>query len=104
MRIAKDGSGPGGNANVVGEVVSWSIAVTNAGNAAVSNVTVTDPTVSNLTFTGGDTDSDGKLDVGETWHYTASQQVTQANLDAGGNITDVATAQDRKSVEEGEGA
>src|SRR5438445_760328 len=93
---------PGGTANVVGEVVSWTIDVSNAGNAAVSNVTVTDPLASDIApvlvgaFNSGDTDTDGKLDVGETWHYTASHTVTQADIDTNGGgdgtLDNVATA------------
>ena len=55
---------------MVGEVVSWTIDVGNAGNAAVSNVTVTDPLAPNVApvlvggFNSGDTDADTLLDVG----------------------------------------
>src|SRR5262249_56949751 len=80
-------------------------AVGNAGNAAVSNVTVTDPLAPDVApvlvggFNSGDTDQDGKLDVGEAWHFTASHTASQADLDNNGNPTsgsgvifDVATA------------
>ena len=61
------------------------------GNAAIAGVVVTDDNLTpgtpaddfNPALTGGDTDIDGLLDVGETWTYTASHQVTQAELDAG---------------------
>ena len=50
----------------------------------------------NPTFSGGDTDSDGLLDVGETWTYTAAHTVTQAELDSNGggdgDIDNMATA------------
>jgi uncharacterized repeat protein (TIGR01451 family) len=36
--------------------------------------------------------TDGELDVGETWQYTASHVVTQAEMDAGSNINNIATA------------
>ncbi len=42
-------------------------------------------------FNTGDTDQDNLLDVGETWQYTASHQVTQAELDAGTAIVNTAT-------------
>ena len=45
----------------------------------------------NPSFTGGDTDRDNLLDVGETWPYTASHTVTQAELDAGTPIVNMAT-------------
>ena len=41
------------------------------------------PVLIRPTFNGGDTDQDNLLDVGETWQYTASHTVTQAELDAG---------------------
>ena len=51
----------------------------------------TQATTSIRAFNGGDTDSDNLLDVGETWKYTASTSVTQAELDAGTPIVNVAT-------------
>jgi uncharacterized repeat protein (TIGR01451 family) len=102
LSINKTGTVPGGTANVVGEVVSWTIDVGNAGNVAVAGVTVTDPLASDIApvlvagFNSGDTDKDNLLDVGETWHYTASHTVTQADLDTNGggdgDIDNVATA------------
>ena len=48
------------------------------------------------TFNSGDTDQDSLLDVGETWQYTASHTVTQAELDTNGggdgDIDNTATA------------
>ena len=43
--------------------------------------------VDNDTVAGidGDTDGDGRLDVGETWQYTGSYTVTQDDLDGEGN-------------------
>jgi len=46
----------------------------------------------NPTFTGGDTDGDDELDVNETWTYTSTHQVTQAQLTAGLDLVNVATA------------
>ena len=49
-------------------------------------MTVTDPLASDIApvlvgaFNSGDTDQDNLLDVSETWHYTASHVVTQADL------------------------
>ena len=36
-----------------------------------------DPRISDLTFVGGDADSDSELDTTETWSYTGSYAVTQ---------------------------
>src|SRR5438445_322969 len=90
LSIVKDGTVPGGTANVVGEVVSWTIDVSNAGNAAVSNVTVTDPLASNIApvlvgaFNSATTYPYTTLYRSETWHYTASHTVTQADIDTNG--------------------
>ena len=109
LSIAKNGTVPGGTANAVGEVVSWTIDVGNAGNAAVAGVTVTDPLAPNVApvlvggFNSGDTDADTLLDVGETWHYTASHTVTQAELDTNGggdgDIDNMATAHGTGAVD-----
>src|SRR5262245_63072171 len=82
--------------------MSWTIAVRNPGTAPVANVTVTDPLAPNVApvlvgnFNSGDTDQDNLLDVGETWHYTASHTETQTDLDSNGggdgDIDNTATA------------
>jgi hypothetical protein len=42
-------------------------------------------------YSSGDTDSDGAIDVNEIWLYTASYTVTQADLDATGSFTNTLT-------------
>ena len=97
LHIEKDATVPGGTADVAGETISYTLAVTNTGNAAIANVVVDDPfttneaPVLNGAFNTGDTDQDNLLDVGETWQYTASHTVTQAELDAGTDIVNTAT-------------
>jgi uncharacterized repeat protein (TIGR01451 family) len=97
LHIEKDASVSGDTADVVGEIIHYTMEVSNEGNAAISNVQVSDPFVSDLTavikegFNIGDTDHDGLLDVDETWQYTASHTVTQAELDAGDKIVNTAT-------------
>ena len=82
---------------MAGETISYTLAVTNQGNAAIAGVVVSDPfttneaPVLNGAFNVGDTDQDNLLDVGETWQYTASHTVTQAELDAGTAIVNTAT-------------
>ncbi len=51
-----------------------------------------DPFISNLTLVADAASADGELDVGETWSYTASHVVTQAEIDAGAPIVNLATA------------
>jgi uncharacterized repeat protein (TIGR01451 family) len=96
FEIAKDVRGvSGGNGNGVadwaGDVVNYVITMTNTGNISLTGVTVTDqveayaPT--GASYLSGDTTNPGVLDVGETWVYTASHTLTQADLDnrGGGN-------------------
>src|SRR5262245_7762839 len=72
--------------------------VINAGSAAIAGVTVGDDLLTNETpvlsggFNVGDTDTDGLLDVNETWTFGGTHQVTQTDLDAGGAIVNTATA------------
>ena len=78
----------------VGTVVPYTLSVENMGNVSLTVTGITDVmTRENATATAldapfalasGDTDSDGKLDVGETWVYTASHTITQADINAGG--------------------
>jgi uncharacterized repeat protein (TIGR01451 family) len=53
---------------------------------------VADPFISNLALVADSASADGELDVGETWSYTASHVVTQAEIDAGTPIVNLATA------------
>ena len=97
LHIEKDATVPGGTADVVGETISYTLAVTIEGLEAIAGVVVSDPfttneaPVLNGAFNIGDTDQDNLLDVGETWQYTASHTVTQAELDAGTAIVNTAT-------------
>ncbi|WP_265527965.1 DUF7507 domain-containing protein, partial [Sphingomicrobium marinum] len=74
-----------------GDVVTYSITVFNDGELDLTNVVVTDSAADNLEpdqtggFNDGDLDMDGVLDVGETWTYTATRAVTQAELDSNGD-------------------
>ena len=82
----------GGTANAAGEVIAYAISVQNTGNQTLTGVTVADPFISNLLLVADAASADGELDVGETWSYTASHVVTQAEIDAGTPIVNVATA------------
>lgn len=81
------GGNDNGVADFVGDVINYQMLVTNTGNTALDNVQVEDPLLGGF-LTGpdsGDTDLDGRLDVSETWTYTGSYTVTQADLDGEGN-------------------
>ena len=102
LHIEKDATVPGGTANATGDVINYTMAVTNTGNAAIADVVVDDPFTTNEApvlvgaFNVGDTDQDNLLEVGETWEYTASHTVTQAEIDSNGggdgDIDNTATA------------
>ena len=97
LHIEKDATVADGTANSTSDVINYTLAVTNQGNAAIAGVVVDDPFTTNEApvliggFNAGDTDQDNLLDVGETWQYTASHTVTQAELDAGTDIVNTAT-------------
>ena len=90
-----DGGNMTGSATVIdgaGDIANYPIDVFNNGETALTGVTVTDTlatsgavaVLKSGSFNSGDTDSDNVLDVGETWHYTATQTATQADLDTNG--------------------
>ncbi|WP_460218111.1 DUF7507 domain-containing protein [Psychroserpens sp. MEBiC05023] len=79
----------------VGDIITYTITVTNAGNVTLDNVTIVDTFVdangipltldSGPTFVSADLGSvEGILLVGETATYTASYTITQDDVDAGG--------------------
>ncbi len=70
-----DADSPTGPLIPVGGQAIFTYVVTNTGETALSNVQVTDDRIANLTFVGGDSDNDGKLDTNETWTYTATETV-----------------------------
>ncbi|MER9948525.1 hypothetical protein [Mesorhizobium sp. M0047] len=81
-KVTVDGTTKGDGLTILsGEAISWEYTVTNAGNVALSDVTVSDniagvtpvAVVGNgHTFNIGDVNDDHKLDINETWLFTAS--------------------------------
>jgi uncharacterized repeat protein (TIGR01451 family) len=102
LHLDKTASVDGGTADRAGEVITYSFAVSNFGSVALTGITVTDPSVSDLAavtsggFNIGDTDHDNQLDTNEVWSYTAHHIVTQADIDGNGvgrgTIENTATA------------
>jgi uncharacterized repeat protein (TIGR01451 family) len=64
----------------VGGTAVFTYVVKNTGSVELSDVSVVDDRIANVTYVGGDTDKDGKLDVNETWTYTASEAVTSTAI------------------------
>ncbi len=75
--------------------LTYTITVTNTGNVSLTNVVITDTFAGGATLASGDIDNDGILDVGETWTYTADYAVTQADIDAGTPLVNVAICRHR---------
>ncbi len=107
----------GGSATQVdgGDIITYSYVVKNTGNVSINTVVVTDPGVKfnggspNALTTGpalasGDTNSNSILDVTETWTYTATYLLTQANVNAAAGVpngvanTVTVTAKDPQAV------
>ena len=93
----------GGDCSDPGELINYTFTVTNAGNVSLSNVVVNDPLLGGNVPgpDSGDTDNDGELDVTETWIYTGSYAITQADIDAGSvqnTATVTGTAPDQTTV------
>ena len=81
-----------------GQVVPYRFAVSNKGNVALTGITVTDPKcAAPAVYVSGDTDTDNKLDLSETWIYSCSHTVSQAELDAGGSLSNTVTADSNES-------
>jgi uncharacterized repeat protein (TIGR01451 family) len=110
VTLTKDASVPGGTADTVGEAISYTISAHNDGNVSLTDPVVTDPSVGDLAadtsggFNVGDTNHDNKLSVGETWQYTASHTVTQADLDAGGSVSNTASITTDQGATSSDGA
>ena len=67
-----------------GQVVPYTFPVTNAGNQTLTGITVSDPKCDAAPlYVSGDTNTDSKLQLTETWTYTCTHTVTQAEIDAG---------------------
>src|SRR5439155_1610030 len=87
--ITKSATVADGTADKAGDVVNYTITVTNTGNISLTGLAVTDQVESyaGTTVSGpasGDGNGNGVLDVGETWTYTTSYTLTQADLDGKG--------------------
>jgi uncharacterized repeat protein (TIGR01451 family) len=96
--------------NHAGDLITYTIDLANAGNMDLTHATVTDASVSDLApvlaggFNAGDTNMDGELSVGETWHYTADHTVTQAEIDNGGVVDPTLTISNTASSSTDQGA
>ena len=86
------------NITAANQVVPYSFVVTNEGDITLTGVTVSDPNCATApAYQNGDSNADSKLDLSESWTYTCSRTVTQAEMDAGGNLSNTVTADSTES-------
>jgi hypothetical protein len=80
------GGTPDNKVDSAGDVIHYLISLANAGNVALTTVTLVDPNadVGSIAYVSGDGGVAGVLDVGETWIFSATHLVTQAELDSKG--------------------
>ncbi|KKG14163.1 hypothetical protein EO94_15715 [Methanosarcina sp. 2.H.T.1A.3] len=78
------GSGPSANVNSAGDVISYQIRVNNTGNVDLTNVSVNDPLLGDLTGPLECLNSDGILEVRESWIYCGTYTVNQEDLNNNG--------------------
>lgn len=86
------------NVTIPGQVITYTITVTNTGDTALTSITFTDDVDQNgsstaLTPTGptGDGGVVGTMEVAEVWVYTATHAVTQAQMDDGNDLVNTGT-------------
>src|SRR5439155_1131949 len=89
MLVAKSASVGDGTADSSGDVITYTITAKNDGNIDLTHVAVSDSVeaAAGTTVTGpasGDANTDGVLNPGETWTYTATHTLTQSELDTKG--------------------
>jgi len=70
-----------------GSAISWIYTVTNDGNVPLSNVQVTDNKGVVPVYQSGDTNLDGKLDLTETWLYSANGTAILGSYQNIGTVT-----------------
>src|SRR5205823_12561847 len=80
-----------GIADHAGEVINYTITVTNTGNIDLTNPVLSDTlgglgALDGALVKSGDSVDPGVLNVGEVWTYTGSHTVTQGDLDNKGAV------------------
>ena len=91
----QDADSPTGPILAVGGTTTFTYQVTNTGNIAVGSIAVVDDNGTpgnsgddfNPTFTGGDANGNGLLDLGETWTYGANRTVVAGQYTNIGKVT-----------------
>ena len=76
--------------DTAGETIEYTITVDNTGNVDLTNVVLTDTFAGGASLVSGDTNTNSILETTETWVYSADYTVTQADLNAGADLVNVA--------------
>ena len=71
--------------------ITYEISVENTGNTSLTEVVLTDLFAGGVTYISGDTDNDAEIDIDETWIYSADYDATQADVDAGVDLVNIAS-------------
>jgi uncharacterized repeat protein (TIGR01451 family) len=71
-----------------GDTITYTYTVTNPGNVPLSGITINDDLTGGATYQSGDSNGNGKLDVGESWVFTATYTVSDTDNSP---ITNLAT-------------
>jgi uncharacterized repeat protein (TIGR01451 family) len=79
-----------------GELVTYTLVVTNTGTVTLTGVTVTDPLLTDVTFVSGDSNLDGKMQLDEVWVYVGTYPITAEDI-AAGSVYNLATADSTES-------
>lgn len=95
--ILNDVDASGGVSN--GDTIDYAITVQNNGNTSVTGITLTDQLSQSGTaipiappvYLSGDDNTDGILDIGETWLYQTQYTITQPNIETGTPLENVVT-------------
>ena len=77
------GKGPAGTVTAAGDIITYQVKVSNAGNTNLTNINVNDSLI-NLTGPAGDITSPGVLNPDETWTYTGNYTVTRTDINSNG--------------------
>jgi hypothetical protein len=97
----QDADSPTGPTLMAGGTAAFTYVVTNPGNVPLSSILVKDNNGTpgnvaddfNAVYSSGDANSNGQLDVGETWTYSAVRTIVVGQYSTSGTVTTVGNAQ-----------
>lgn len=82
------------------QIIPYTFTLNNLGNVPLSGITVTDTKCDSApVYKTGDTDSDSKLDLSETWVYECKHTISQAEFESGSAFSNTVVADSIESPE-----